>query len=93
MKERAIRENSRISKAIRKDKFNQARDTRRFMGNGNCADNRPPISTKDYIQMAVLTPNTLLYGQSIMIPEKQLDKDTPEIKRCQRYINKCQEAA
>ena len=93
MKERAIRANSRISKAIRKDKSNQARATRRFMGNGNCADNRQPISTKDYIQMAVLTPNTLLYGQSIMIPEKQLDKDTAEIKRCQRYINKCQEAA
>ena len=44
--------------------------------------------------MTVLTPNALLlYGQSTMIPEKQLDKGNPETKRCQRYINKCQEAA
>ena len=30
---------------------------------------------------------------NLMIPEKRLDEDTPEIKRRQRYINKCKEAA
>ena len=43
--------------------------------------------------MPVLTPNTLLYGQPIMIPEKRLDEDTLEIKRRQRYANKCKETA
>ena len=28
-----------------------------------------------------------------MIPEERLDEDTPEIKRRQRFINKCKEAA
>ena len=43
--------------------------------------------------MPVLTLNTLLYGQPIMVPEERLDEDASEIKRRQRYINKCQEAA
>ena len=43
--------------------------------------------------MAVLTPNTLLYVQPIMIPEEQPNEDTPEKKRRQRYVNKCKEAA
>ena len=29
----------------------------------------------------------------IMIPEERLDEDNPEIKRRQRYFNKCQEEA
>ena len=43
--------------------------------------------------MAVLTPNTVLYGQPVMIPEERLHDDTPEIKRYQHYINKCKEVA
>ena len=35
------------------------------------------------MQTPVLTPNTLLYGQPIMIPEERLDEDTSEIKRRQ----------
>ena len=30
-----------------------------------------------------------MYGQPIMIPGEWLDEDIPEIKRRQRYINKC----
>ena len=55
--------------------------------------NRPLIYIEDNIQMPVLTPNTFLYGQPIMIPEERLDEDSPEIKRRQRYINKGKEAA
>lgn len=43
--------------------------------------------------MPDLTPNTLLYGQPIMIPEEWLVEDSPEIKRRQLYINKNKEAA
>ena len=46
-------------------------------------NSRPLIYIKDNIQMPLLTPNTLLYGQPIMIPEERLDEDTPEIKRSQ----------
>lgn len=43
--------------------------------------------------MLVLTLNTLLYGQPVMIPEEQLHEGTLEIKRCKCYINMCKEAA
>ena len=56
-------------------------------------NNRPLRYNKNYIQMPVLTPNPLIYGQVIIIPNGRLDEDTPEIKRCQHYINKCKEAA
>ena len=51
------------------------------------------IYVEEDIQMPVLTSNTLLHGQRIMIAEERLDEDTSEIKRCQRCINKCREAA
>ena len=51
------------------------------------------IYMEEDIQMPVVTPITLLYRQSIIIPQERLDEDTPEIKRRQRYITKCKEAA
>ena len=50
---------------------------------------RSLIYIKEVIQMPVLTPNAF---QPIMIPEERLDEDNPEIKRRQRYINRCKEA-
>ena len=35
-------------------------------------NSRPLIYIEGNIQMPVLTPNTLLYGQPIMIPEEQM---------------------
>ena len=43
--------------------------------------------------MPVLTPNTLLHGQPLLLREEDLDEDVPQIKRRQRYINKCKDAA
>ena len=64
-----------------------------LMGIEVVQNNRPLIYIEENIQRPVLTPNTLLYGQPIMIPEERLYEDTLEIKRHQRYINKCKEAA
>ena len=36
--------------------------------------------------MPVLTSNTLLYGQPIMVSEERLDEDASEIKRRQRLF-------
>ena len=44
-------------------------------------------------QMPVLTPNTLLYGQPLLLPEEDLNEDVPEMKRRQRYIDKYKDAA
>ena len=45
------------------------------------------------IQMPVLTPNTLLYAQSLLLPEEDLDEHVPEMKRRQRCINNWKDAA
>ena len=56
-------------------------------------NNRPLMYVEEDIQMPVLTPNTLLYGQPLLVPEEDLDEDFPETKRRQRYLNKCKDAA
>ena len=56
-------------------------------------NNRPLMYVEEDIQMPVLTPNTLLYGQPLLVPEEDLDEDFPEMKRRQRYLNKCKDAA
>ena len=48
-------------------------------------NNRPLMYLEENIQMSVLTPNTLLYRQPLLVPEEDLDEDVPEIKRRQRY--------
>ena len=55
-------------------------------------NNRPLMYAEEDIQMPVLTPNTLLYGQPLLVPEEDLDEDVPEMKRRQWYINKCKDA-
>ena len=56
-------------------------------------NNRPLMHVEKDIQMPLLTPNTLQYGQPLLVPEEDLDKDVPKMRRQQRYINKCKDAA
>ena len=45
------------------------------------------------IQFPILTPNSLIYGQPITIPQEQLDNDDEVMKNWQRYIKRCKDAA
>ena len=47
----------------------------------------------DDIQFPVLTPNILIHGQPIAIPEEQFGDDDKVIKKGQRYIKCCKDAA
>ena len=47
----------------------------------------------DDIQFPVLTPNILIHGQPIIIPEEQFDNNDKIIKKRQRYIKRCKDAA
>ena len=47
----------------------------------------------DDIQFPVLTSNLLIHGQQITIPEKQFDDNDEVIKKRQRYIKRCMDAA
>ena len=47
----------------------------------------------DDIQFLVQTPNILRHGQPVIIPEEQFDDDDKIIKKRQRYIKHCKDAA
>ena len=44
-------------------------------------NNRPLMYVEEDIKMPVLTPNTSLYGEPLLVPEEDLDEDVPEMKR------------
>ena len=56
-------------------------------------NNRPLMYIDDDIQFLVLKPNILIHGQPITIPEEQFDDDDKVIKKRQRYIKRCKDAA
>ena len=45
------------------------------------------------IEQSILTPNVLLQRQIISVTDIQLEDDNPDIRKRQRYINKCKQAA
>ena len=45
------------------------------------------------IEQSILTPNVLLHRQIISVSDIQLEDDNPDIRKRQRYINKCKQAA
>ena len=49
--------------------------------------------TDDDIQFPILTPNILIHGQPIPIPEEKFDDDGGVIKKRQRYIKRCKDAS
>ena len=56
-------------------------------------NNRPLMYIDHDIQFPILTPNSLIYGQPITIPQEQLDNDDEVMKNWQRYIKRCKDAA
>ena len=58
-------------------------------------NNRPLTYLEDDIQHSVLTPNVLIYGEPLKIPEEVTadENQVQEIKKRQRYITKCKNAA
>ena len=56
-------------------------------------NNRPLTYIDDDIEQPILTPNALLHGQIIYVPDIELDEGNPDIRKRQRYINRCKKAA
>jgi len=57
-------------------------------------NNRPLMYLEDDITFPTLTPNTLIYGQPIKVPEEdQDDEDDNDMKKRKKYIQQCKDAA
>ena len=56
-------------------------------------NNRPLLYIDEDIQFPVLTPNILIHGQPITIPEEQYDEEDQTMRKRQRYIKRCKDAA
>ena len=55
-------------------------------------NNRLLTYLDDDTEQPILTPNALLHGQIINVPDIQLE-DNADIRKRQRYINRCKQAA
>ena len=56
-------------------------------------NNRPLTYLDNDIEQPILTLNVLLHGQIINVPDIQLEENNPDIRKRQRYINRCKQAA
>ena len=56
-------------------------------------NNQPLTCLDDDKEQPILTPNVLFHGQTINVPDIQLEEDNPDIRKLQQYINRCKQAA
>ena len=56
-------------------------------------NNRPLTYLDNDIEQPILTLNVLLHGQIINVPDIQLEENNPDIRKRQRYISRCKQAA
>ena len=56
--------------------------------------NKPPLTyVQDDAEYPILTPNTLVIGQNLMLPDKNLEIGNKDLCKRFKYIRKCKEAA
>ena len=59
----------------------------------NTLNNRPLTYVEDDAEYPSLTPNTLVIGQNLMVPDKNLATGNKDLSKRFKYIRKCKEAA
>ena len=84
--------NQCLYKATGKAKFTKQEVEEVTLGTKMNLNNRLLVYIDDDTQFPVLTPNILIHGQPIKIPEEQFDDDEV-IKKRQPYIKCCKDAA
>ena len=55
-------------------------------------NNRPLTYVGNDIELPILTPNSLIYGHSIRVPENEFDDDDRNLLKRQRYTKRCKQA-
>ena len=54
-------------------------------------NNRPLCYVEDDVQLPVLTPSAMTFGQPKLIPDEDLDEEDPDMRRRARYLRRCKE--
>ena len=82
-----------LVKATGKAKLTKQELEEVILDNKMRSKNRPLLYIDDDIQFPVLTPNILIHGQLIAIPEEHFDDDTKIIKKQKQCIKCWKDAA
>ena len=56
-------------------------------------NNKPLTYVDNDTELPIITPNSLIYGHSIRVPENEFDDDNTNLLKRQRYIKHCKQAA
>ena len=59
----------------------------------NTLNNRPLMYVEDDVEYPVLTPNVLIMGQNLSLPDQNLERKNKDLRKRFKYIRKCKEAA
>ena len=54
-------------------------------------NNRPLCYVEDDVQLPVLTPSTMMFGQPKLIPEEDLDEEDADLRKRARYLRRCKD--
>ena len=54
-------------------------------------NNRPLCYVEDDVQLPVLTPSTMMFGQPKLIPEEDLDEEDVDLRKRARYLRRCKD--
>ena len=59
----------------------------------NTLNNQPLRHVEDDLEYSILTTNTFVTGQNLMLPNKNLEKENKDLCKRFNYIRKCKETA
>ena len=59
----------------------------------NTLNNRPLTYVEDNVEYSILTPNTLVICQNVMLPAENLETENKDLCKRFKYIRKYKEAA
>ena len=54
-------------------------------------NNRPLCYVEDDVQLPVLTPSAMMFGQPKLIPEEDLDEEDADLRKRARYLRRCKD--
>ena len=54
-------------------------------------NNRPLCYMEDDLQLPVLTPSAMMFGQPKLIPEEDLDEEDADLRKRARYLCHCKD--